>query len=310
MQALYAYESKGHVSSAAAEKKMLENFQHIEDLHIYQLSFLTEVFELAHRKLEEGKNKLLPRPEDLKADNRFANNQVIQIIQNNKSFQKACNRLHINWHDNYGLVRKALETIKESSYFHKFMQEEEPDFEDQKQLIKKIITQFLSDYTLLKNMYEEQNIYWDEDYYVVNRMLLETVNSIKKTSNEDFVLPGVFNDRDEQGNSEDLEFARSLLRKTAMNAESFRSSIIEKAKNWEYDRIAKVDMILLKMAMSELSFFPYIPVKVTINEYIDISKYYSTPKSRVFINGVLDNIILEMKNKDAIKKVGRGLKES
>ncbi|MFO8054096.1 MAG: transcription antitermination factor NusB [Bacteroidales bacterium] len=310
MQAVYAHQSIGDEPLDSGERKMLRSFEQLYDLYICQLAFLVEIFDYAGQKAEEGKRKQLPSKEDLQADTRFTENKLIRYIRTNKAYLTHYNRLHINWREHYDLVRKAYQCFRNSSFYQDYIQKSQSTFYDERRLLVALIKECISDFDLLKYHYEEKNIFWDEDYYAATMMLLETIDNLSADEDESAPLPGVFKDENSAGNSEDREFAVELFRKTIRNFDDYKTKIAAKAKNWDFERIARVDMILLEMAMAELLNFPSIPVKVTMNEYIEISKYYSTPKSRVFINGVLDNIIAEYTKNNIIHKTGRGLKNN
>ena len=308
MQAIYAHQSIEVESAGEGEKKMIKSFDQIYDLFIYQLSFLVEIFDFAEKKIEEGRNKLLPSRGDLNPNVKFIENRLIAKIRNNRDYINNYNRLRINWRqEHYDIVRKMYNDILDDSGYQEFMENPNNSFkEDQKMLIY-IIKEFISDFQPLKNIYEEQNIFWEEDYYAVNMMLIDFVESLKPKDDEYQKLPSVFKDEDESGKSEDKQFAIDLFRDTLSQGSEYEDVIAARAKNWEFERIAKIDVILLKMAIAELLNFYSIPVKVTMNEYIEISKYYSTPKSRMFINGILDKLIAEFKEEKKINKTGRGL---
>ncbi|MFW6019988.1 MAG: transcription antitermination protein NusB, partial [Bacteroidales bacterium] len=286
MQAIYAHESIERESIGEGEKKMLKSFEQLFDLFVYQLSFLVEIFDFASKKIEEGRNKLLPSQEDLDPNMKFVENRLVDKIRNNKDYINNYNRLKINWRqEHYDIVRKVFNDIRTDGEYQNFMEKPESSFKEDQKMLVYIVKEFISDCQPLKNIYEEQNIFWEEDYYTVNMMLIDFIESIRANADEFQKLPAVFKDVDEHGKSEDRQFAVDLYRNTVAQGNKYEDVIASRAKNWEFDRIAKIDVILLKMAIAELLNFYSIPVKVTMNEYIEISKYYSTPKSRVFING-------------------------
>ena len=204
-------------------------------------------------------------------------------------------------------MRKIYNDIRTDGGYQSYMERPESSFKEDQKMLVYIVKEFISDCQSLKNIYEEYNIFWEEDYYAVNMMLIEFIEAIRVNDDEFQKLPPVFKDVDENGKSEDKQFAVDLFRKTVAQENKYEDVIAARAKNWEFERIAKIDVILLKMAIAELLNFYSIPVKVTMNEYIEISKYYSTPKSRVFINGILDKLIAEFKENNEINKSGRGL---
>lgn len=307
MQAIYAHHSIGDEPIEKREKKMLRSFDQLYNLVFYQLSFLIEIFDFAKEKVDEGKNKLLPSQEDLEPNTKFINNRVIEKLRHNRDYVDNFNRLRINWSEHKEVIRKLYWAIREHKIYRDYMTNSQSSFQEDRALVVNIVKEFISDYTSLKNIYEEESIFWDEDYYAANQMLINIIEGMSPEDDELKKLPHIFKDYDENGKSEDKQFAVDLFRKTLLQSNNYEDMITTKAQNWEFDRIAKVDLILLKMAIAELLEFPAIPVKVTMNEYIEVSKYYSTPKSRIFINGILDNLIAEMQADGKIKKTGRGL---
>ncbi|MFO8088114.1 MAG: transcription antitermination factor NusB [Bacteroidales bacterium] len=310
MQAVYAHLSVEGQSLGQGEKKMVQSFQQLFDLFIYQLSFLIEVFDFAELKIEEGKNKLLPTREDLDPNVLFIENRLIAKLRQNRDIKKHTERLRINWSDHQEIVRKVFQEIKGGAIYQNFMAKKKSSFKEDRTLLLQLIKEYVADSEDLQYHYEEQNIFWDEDYFAANRLLINSIEGMMPDDDELTPLPGVFKDLDEDGKSEDRQFAIDLFRKTVLKGADFDDMIAGRAKNWEFERIAKVDIILIKMALVELLYFPSIPIKVTINEYVEISKYYSTPKSRIFINGILDNLVHEWMNEGKIQKIGRGLKEN
>lgn len=307
LQALYAFVQSGSVDLAKGEKQLLNSVEKIHELIIYQMSFLLEIKDFAHNRIEESKNKFFPTEEDLEPNLRFVENRVLIQLEDNREYRKQHKILRINWADEQQMVRKALLTIKDSAFYQKYMALPESSFEEDRELLVKIVKKTLSGLELLEYYYESKSIFWAFDsFHTSNLILLKYLKSINESDDEYAGLPEILKDDERE---EDREFMIKLYHKTILNSSKYESLIEEKAKNWDLDRIAIMDTILIKMALAELLEFPSIPVKVTLNEYIDISKYYSSEKSKVFINGILDKLIIDLKEKKLIKKTGRGLLE-
>lgn len=307
LQAVYAFVQSGSADLAKGEKQLLASIEKIHELIIYQLSFLIEMRDFAHNRIEESKKKFFPSDEDLNPNMRFVENKVLMMIEENRDYKRNRDRLRINWGEEREMIRKGYIMLRESNFFEKYMHKGKNGFEEDRDLLIKLVKKVLADFELLEYFYESKSVFWAFDsYFTGNQMLIKYLKSIDAGDDEMKTIPPVI--KDDEGD-EDRAFMIRLFHKTILNSEKFGSLIEEKARNWELDRIALMDTILIKMALAELLEFPSIPIKVTLNEYIDISKYYSSAKSKVFINGILDKLIVDLKEQDLIKKTGRGLLE-
>jgi len=307
LQAVYAFVQSESGDLAKGEKQLLISVDKIREIIIYQLSFLLEIKDFTVNRIEESKKKFFPTEEDLDPNFRFVENKVLLQIEDNKEFRKLRDKLKINWSEEQTMVRKGFLTLKDKSFFQKYMSNPESSYEMDQDVLVKIIKKVLIDFELLEDFYESKSIFWAFDsFYTANVLLMKFLKSLKESDDENVPMPEALNDAVED---EDKAFMINLFHKTILRAEEYEILIDEKARNWELDRIALMDTILIKMALAELLEFPSIPVKVTLNEYIDISKFYSSAKSKVFINGILDKLIIDLKEKDLIKKTGRGLLE-
>ncbi|MFP4470757.1 MAG: transcription antitermination factor NusB [Bacteroidales bacterium] len=309
LQALYAYYINPGIELAVGEKNMLKSTEKIYELIIYQLSFLIEIVKFAARRIEENKKKFYPTEEDLNPNTRFINNQLIAQLSENKDYIRRHNAYKINWSEEQEMVRRIYNEVRESEGYKKYMSAPETTFEDDQAIIALIFTDFVADNPSLAFHYEEKNVYWANDLEIANPIALKIIRSMRARNHEFTPLPDLYNTKGKDDPDEDKKFLVRLYHKTILKGQDFEDIIQKKASNWELNRIAMMDIILLKMALAELIEFPSIPVKVTMNEYIELAKSYSTPKSRVFINGILDKIILDLKAEDRIKKAGRGLIE-
>lgn len=307
LQAVYAFVQSGNSDLAKGEKQLLISIDKIRDLLYYQLSFILEMRDYAHNRIEESKKKFFPSAEDLDPNMRFVENKVLKVLENNRDYRRQHDRLRINWADERDMVRKAYIAFRESKFFAKYMQDSENSFEQDREVLVKLVKKVLSELELLEYHYESNSIFWAFDsFHTGNQMLIKYLKTIEETDNENTPIPDIIKN---DGGDEDRKFMVELFHKTILSGEKYEGLIEEKARNWELDRIALMDTILIKMALAELIEFPSIPIKVTLNEYIDISKYYSSAKSKVFINGILDKLIIDLKQEKLIKKTGRGLME-
>ena len=307
LQAAYAFFQAGNDDLAKGEKQLILSIDKIHELIVYQLSFLIEIKDFSRIRMEESKKKFFPTEEDLNPNLKFIENRVLIQIEDNREYRKMHKRLKINWSEEQGMVRKAYLAIKESGYYQKYLEQAEDSFAHDRDILARILKKTLMGLELLEYYYENKSIYWAFDtYQIANLLLMKLLKSFESSDDEYEAFPEILGMGLQE---EDRAFMLGLFHKTILNSDQYAELIDDKAKNWDLDRIAMMDTILIKMALAELLEFPSIPVKVTLNEYIDISKYYSSAKSKVFINGVLDKLIIDLKEKNKIKKTGRGLME-
>jgi len=309
MQALYAFFQSDDDRMDIAERNLIKSIDKLYELYIYQLSLLVELVDFAKRRLEENKLKHIPSAEDLNPNLRFVENKFIKQLENNKNFQLHVNQLKINWSEDQDMFRSIYMKVIESKAFNDYLNSTETSYAADKKIVISILRKFIISDEALQNYFEDKNIYWADDYLTVSMMVLKTIDSFKETDGELFALPELYKNEDRNNADDDKNFVIDLFRKTIINADKYEKLISEKTTNWEVERIAIVDNILIKMALVELLEFPSIPIKVSLNEYIEISKGYSSDKSKVFINGVLDKLIDDLKADKSIKKIGRGLIE-
>jgi N utilization substance protein B len=306
LQALYAYSITHNKELPVAERELIRSIEKLYELFIYLLSFVIEIFEFGSQRLVEAKLKYLPTQEDLNPNTKFVDNKLIEAIVNNPEYKLNLKKLKISWHDEEEMIRRTYKTFREGKEYREYMESQDVSFNADKNVVLKLLKKYLAGSEALESYLEEKSIYWANDFPIVVTSLAKSLKQIKENSDDYSPIPGF---RDEISEKENHEFATNLFRKTILKGGKFEQMIAEKAKNWEIERIALMDMILLKMALTEITDFESIPIKVTFNEYIEISKDYSTPKSKIFINGILDKLIADLKDADQIKKTGRGLVE-
>ncbi|MCB0430422.1 MAG: transcription antitermination protein NusB [Flavobacteriales bacterium] len=302
MQALYAFLQSDRKDQLAGEKELMLSIQKTWDLYLNLLLLLLEVSDFAEKQLSDAKLKLLPTAEDLNPNRRFIDNRVFRQIRNTEEVMKLPANRRIHWPDDT-IVRRLYNTLKESSRYREYMTDSESSYGADQRLVIFMINGVIAPSESVFQFFEEQSIFWVDDFEFACAQVIKVIQDL--TGEEEalphqdwFVL-----------DKEEKDFVKSLYNKTIGGNERFSSLIADKTRNWDADRIAMMDMLLMKMALCEFVDFPTIPVKVTLNEYIDISKYYSTPKSKVFVNGVLDKILAELRTAQEIKKTGRGLVE-
>lgn len=312
LQALYAFYQSGSDDLAQGEKLLLKSTDKLYELYIHQLAFLVRLGDYTSNRIEEAKKKFFPTPEDLNPNTRFIDNKLLAQIAENKDFKRWHNRLKINWADQENLFFRAHQEIRSNPGWMEYMNKPENSYRDQKDAIILIVRDVIGNFELLRQYYEDLSIYWaDEDFDTSLMMVIKTIKSYKETWGEEKALPSLYKlEPDEDEPLEDRKFMIKLFHNTLLKDKEYEKQIEQQVENWELERIAIMDMIIMKMALAELVSFPSIPVKVTINEYIEISKSYSSVKSKYFINGILDKMVIRMKEDGTIRKSGRGLIES
>ena len=301
LQSLYAFFQTPNDNMAVAEKNLYKSIENIHDLYIYQLALLKALHYQSVQQMEEGKQKKLPTPQDLSPNTKFVDGQLINIIVNSEELTEFEDKRKINWLQHRQELKKILQQVKTLDTYQTYVANESYNLNDEKNLLISIVNEVLNENELLDSFYDEVNFNWINELEFVNMMVVKTIKQCKAEEKLN-ILP-IYKDQD------DKDFVGLLFRKPIVKSDEYDKLIREKAKNWEFERIALIDVIMMKMAITEFIEFDSVPVKVSLNEYIELSKAFSTPKSKTFINGILDRIVVEMKADGQIIKRGRGLLE-
>mgnify|MGYP003571288892 FL=1 len=308
LQALYAYIESGETNVNNGIKNLLESIDKLYELFIWQLSFLVETKRFAENKITENKHKYIPTYEDLHPNMKYVNNRLLNVIEDNVDFKKHEAALKINWADDHqDVVKKYYNMMKDTPEYKKYMADKTDNFANDRKFIVTMVSEYFADLDVLQDFYEDKSIYFCDDYHLVSSMLIEFFNKMKNFD-ANSKLPEIYKTENVEANA-DEKFIQDLFRETLKHNEEFGKLIADNTNNWEKERICLMDMIILKMALTEFVCFPFIPVKVTMNEYIEISKYFSTPKSKIFVNGILDKLAKKLTDSGAIEKKGLGLLE-
>ncbi len=303
LQALYAYYQSEEKDLAKAEKQLFFSLDKIYELYLYLLLLIVEMQRLAIDKIETGKNKRLPSKEELNPNTKFVTNTHLRVLSNSKILAKKAEELGVSWQDNPDVVKKLFKMLIETDEYKEYMASPERGFEHDKEYLLKLFKKYLINDEGIQDYFEEKSIFWNDDLDLMAGMVLKTIKLMEENQN-DVELLELWKDPEDE-----IPFAKTLLRQTLVLGEENAKDIDECTKNWELERIAVIDIILMKMALAEARAFKSIPLKVTLNEYIELSKYYSTPKSNGFINGVLDQLFAKQRDAGVIVKTGRGLIE-
>ena len=301
MQVIYALKRSEDVNLASEEKFLNSSMDSMYSLYLLMISLLIKVHDKAKDQQEKSQQKHLLTTEDLNPNMKFIKNALLVQMSDSQSLKNAFERYKIqNWELDNEYVEVIFRSILESDIYASYMNSKF-SFNNDKQCVVDLFKEVIAPNEKLYDYLEDRNLTWLDDLPVVNTALVKLLNKAKENSSDDYFTPQLFKD------DEDKEFGVELLRNTVLNIESYSEEISLKTQNWDKDRIADIDFVLLQMAICEFHEFPSIPTKVSINEYIEIAKEYSTPKSNVFINGVLDKIVKEYDENKTLNKVGRGL---
>ena len=302
MQSIYAMHQNGSDNLEGQEKFLFYSIDAIQDLYLIMLSSLIEMAKKEKVFLHLSSQKHLATPEERNPNNKFINNSIFQLLEDNNSLSVALeNRKITNWniHDDY--INLLLTSLKESKLYAKYMSTSVNTFEEDKQFVVDLFSEIIVPNEKLYEYLEDDKLTWIDDIPVVNTHIVKQLKAIKSLEDESFRVPKLFKDAD------DKDFTKDLFRKTVLNEKELAKEFDSKTPNWDMERIAEIDTIILKLAICELLKFPSIPVKVTLNEYLELAKEYSTPKSSIFINGILDNLVKEFQSNKKMIKAGRGL---
>ncbi|WP_298778003.1 transcription antitermination factor NusB [uncultured Polaribacter sp.] len=300
MQSVYAILQSKNDDIIREEKFLKHSILKMYDLYVLNLLLLVEVQKLAAKRIALSKKKILATQEDLKPNTKFIQNSIIQSITNSISIESyvEVNNLN-NWEEDQEYVKIILDELLQSDIYKNYIGSDEISFKKDRLFVIDFFKEIIAPNEKLADYFEDKMISWVDDIPFVNTWVAKSLSKQKNHTN--FVLGDLYKDTDDE------KFVSKLFTKTILNNAAFEKEIEAKTPNWETDRIADIDMILIKMAIAEFLNFPSIPTKVTINEYIEISKDYSTQKSSYFINGVLDKISKEFITDKKIVKIGRGL---
>lgn len=308
LQALYAWYTNDSDDLPRGEKQLLLSINKLYELFIYQLSYLVEVKRFAIERVDENKKKFYPTEDDLNPSLKFVENKVNKMIEDNRDFQRKESAYKVNWGEEQNMVRKSYKKLIQSEFFKNYLKNESRSLEEDKKLYLKIVDKLLPNDELLTSYYEEKSVYFVDGYDLVLILLIKFFDTLNEDFTIDSPIPGLYKSEN-QSKNEDVDFVKTLFRKTILHDKENTLILEGKTSTWDYDRIPLMDIILLKMAIVELKEIETVPVKVTMNEYIEMAKYFSTEKSKTFVNGVLDRLIREFKEEGTINKVGRGLIE-
>jgi N utilization substance protein B len=296
VQIVYAYYQNGGKNLDTAEKELFFSLSKAYDLYNYLLLLMVEVTKQANKRLNAAKNKLVPTKEELFPNTKFVENRFIAQLEVNKQLLEFSNNQKKTWENEADFVKTLCDKILESDIYKEYMASETSSYEEDRELWRKLYKNIIFNNIELDQVLEDQSLYWNDDKEIVDTFVLKTIKRFDEKNGAKQELLPEFKDE------EDQDFARRLFRRTILNADYYRHLISENTKNWDLDRVAFMDVVIMQIALAEILSFPNIPVSVSLNEYVEIAKLYSTPKSGGFINGTLDGIVNSLKKENNLTK--------
>lgn len=296
VQIVYAYYQNGGKNLDTAEKELFFSLSKAYDLYNYLLLLMVEVTKQANKRLNAAKNKLVPTKEELFPNTKFVENRFIAQLEVNKQLLEFSNNQKKTWENEADFVKTLCDKILESDIYKEYMASETSSYEEDRELWRKLYKNIIFNNIELDQVLEDQSLYWNDDKEIVDTFVLKTIKRFDEKNGAKQELLPEFKDE------EDQDFARRLFRRTILNADYYRHLISENTKNWDLDRVAFMDVVIMQIALAEILSFPNIPVSVSLNEYVEITKLYSTPKSGGFINGTLDGIVNSLKKENKLTK--------
>ena len=296
---LFSRISSGSSSFLAIEKELLLSCDKTLELYYFILSLPLALKYVAEQKIEAGLKKHQPTLEEINPNMKFVENKLILLLENDEELRGFCSKRGLNWFDYLPFVKKLYKTVSETSYFETYMSSQSSSLDEDIKLVCAILENELDECAELESILEDSNLYWIDDLAFVINIITKKLYSVRK--DEVLSHPTVFL------KDEDKDYALRLLNVSMIRYDEYIELMSKYVINWETDRLAAIDILLIVMGIAEAVSFPNIPIKVTINEFVELSKFYSTPNSKVFVNGMLDKILLALQEEGIIEKSGRGL---
>lgn len=291
---MYAYYKNSGKSLKAAEDEMFFSLSKAYDLYNYLLLIVPAIRHYAADRISFLSMKVRPTESDLNPNMKFVDNRFVAELESNGQLMKFAEKSKLDWVDNSDLLRRLLDSIQESDFYKEYMASETSSYEEDRELWRKIYKTFIFDNEEIDAVLEEQSLYWNDDKSIVDTFVLKTIKRYGQDG-ETELLP-------EYKDEADRDFARRLLKNTIVNAEQYRQLMSESSKNWDMSRLAFMDVVIMQAALAEVMTFDDVPLSVTLNEYVEIAKHYSTAKSGSFVNGLLDSITKKLREENKINK--------
>ena len=296
VQIVYAYYKNSGKTMKAAEDKVFFSLSKAYDLYNYMLLLMVGVTHYAADRISFLSMKIRPTDSDRNPNLKFVNNRFVAQLEANEQLQRFAEKSKLNWVDNSDFLRRLLDKIEESDIYKEYMATETSSYEDDKEVWRKLYKAFIFENEELDSLLEEQSLYWNDDKSIVDTFVLKTIKRFEEENGgAQQLLP-------EYKDVADMEFARKLFRNAIANAELYREMMSSSSKNWDISRLAFMDVVIMQVALAEIMTMDDVPLSVTLNEYVEIAKHYSTVKSGSFVNGMLDTITKKLRHEGKIEK--------
>ena len=304
---LYSSVLCGNTSLAQAESQLDQSCEAVRDLYIYMLGIVSPLTRIARERIEAAKAKYNPTEEERNPNMKFAENRLAALLDGDDDFQKVFNKKKFSWAQYDLLLKKVMNSVVTKDYYKEYMASDEVSLDADCRLFTRIFEEEFVDSVELEQILEEKSIYWNDDLAYALTWCCKTFRSLAK--GESWSLIPLYQSEMLKGDGveSDKYFVRKLLQASFAGYEKYSAMVAEAVSGWEKERLFSTDVVLIVMGLAEVVTFPTIPVKVSINEYVEISKFYGTPKSRSFVNGLLDKLVQQLANDGQINKEGKGL---
>ena len=296
LQMVYAFYQKENTNLRDMEKEFIESLEKSYELYHYLLLLMNDITYYAEKRIDQKRNKYLPTEEDINPNTRFIDNRFVAQLRENHALDHYVSAHKLSWEHHEQLIKTLFEQISTSPAYIEYMQADSCDYEADKEVWRKIFKQTLNNGSDLAEALEEDCIYWNDDLDIVITFVIKTIKRFEEAKGADQELLPMFKDND------DKLFALKLFRAAIQNGEEYRQMITSPVKNWELERLAMMDLIILQIALAEILEVEEIPLNVSFNEYIDLAKVFSTEKSGTFINGTLDHLVQQLKKDNKLFK--------
>lgn len=302
LQSIYAYNQNDNKNLEKQEEFLLYNIAQMQDLYLLMLQLMLALRDQAEDYLLKSQKKHLATDLEKNPSKLFVENKVIELIRTNERFSEIIKNKKLNyWENDSEYVTILFNSLKKLDWYSEFLKRKTTNFQEDKDFLIKIFKEVIAPNEKLYEYLEDKRLTWLDDFPLVNTLIVKMLSKISKKNVDAILIPELYKNKEDRG------YAIELMQKVILNDDELTNTIDEKTPNWDKERIAEIDMIILKMGISEFLYFPSIPIRATINEYLEVSKEYSTPKSSLFINGILDKLVKEFSAAKKLNKTGRGL---
>lgn len=303
LQSIYAFNQSEHPDLDKQEKFLFYSIDQMLDLYLLMLQLMVEMRNHAENYLAISQKKHLATAEEKNPSRRFIENKLLLLIEGNSAFSEVIKKKKLNyWAQDTEYVAILFNSLREQDWYSDYLALEKTTYQEDQSFIVRVFKEVIAPNDKFYDYLEDKRLTWIDDFPIVNTAMVKMLGKLSEKNVATVLIPDLYKDAD------DREFALQLLRKVILNDEKLSSEIEGKTPNWDKERIAEIDMITLKMGIAEFLYFPSIPVRASINEYLEISKEYSTPKSSIFINGILDKLVKDFETAKKLNKIGRGLR--